>query len=139
MDGTPCCVQSPGSASSHWMPWEMGFFDGAHGTVFIWPVGEEAEAYAKERRYVDLYQKVPATGRKECLEKQRPREPRPEVVACPPVVPVDFQPRPPALFGFGPQKATEEFGQRLPALMLDPTQAMEAATEIVYAWWRLWG
>jgi hypothetical protein len=24
-------------------------------------------------------------------------------------------------------------------MMLDPTQAMQAATEILYAWWRLWG
>ena len=132
-------VLSPGSASSQWMPWEMGFFDGANGTVFIWPVDEEAEAYAKERRYVDLYPKVPATGRKEYLEKHLPRELSPAVVVCPPVAPVDFEPRPPALFGFGPKKATEGFGQRLPAMMLDPTQAMQAAIEIVQAWWRLWG
>lgn len=132
-------VLSPGSASSQWMPWEMGFFDGANGTVFIWPVDEEAEAYAKERRYVDLYRKVPATGRKEYLEKHLPWELSPAVVVCPPVAPVDFEPRPPALFGFGPKKATEGFGQRLPAMMLDPTQAMQAAIEIVQAWWRLWG
>lgn len=132
-------VLSPGSASSQWMPWEMGFFDGANGTVFIWPVDEEAKAYAKERRYVDLYQKVPATGRKAYLEKHLPREPRPKVMECPPVGPVDFQPPPPPLFGLGQERATEGFGQRLPAMMLDPTQAMQAATEILYAWWRLWG
>ena len=132
-------VLSPGSASSQWMPWEMGFFDGANGTVFIWPVDGEAEAYAKDRRYVDLYAKIPVEGRREFLEEFLPREARPKVVACPPVAPVDFQPRPPKLFGFGQEKATEGFGQRLPAMMSDPEQAMQAATEIAIAWWRLWG
>ena len=92
-------VLSPGSASSQWMPWEMGFFDGANGTVFIWPVNEEAEAY---------------------LEKHLPREPRPKVMECPPVAPVDFQPPLPPLFGIGQERATEGFRQRLPAMMLDP-------------------
>jgi len=132
-------VLSPGSTSSQWMPWEMGFFDGANGTVFIWPVDEEAEAYAKERRYVDLYPKVPSTERKAYLEKHLPRELSPSVVACPLVAPADFQPPPPLLFGFGQQQATAGFGQRLPSMMLDPTQATQAATEILYAWWRLWG
>ncbi len=121
---------SPGSASSQWMPWEMGFFDGANGMVFIWPVDTEAEAYAKGLRYVDLYSKVPATGRKAYLEKHLPRELRPGIVACPLVAPADFQPPPPPLFGFG---------QRLPSMMLDSTQATLAATEILYAWCRLWG
>lgn len=132
-------VLSPGSASSQWMPWEMGFFDGATGTVFIWPVDGEAEAYAKDRRYVDLYPKVPLRGRKRFLEKYVPRARQPVVVACPPVAPLDFQPPIPPLFGFGQQKATEGFGQRLPAMMADPEQAMQAATEIALAWWRLWG
>lgn len=132
-------VLSPGSASSQWMPWEMGFFDGANGTVFIWPVDEKAEAYAKERRYLDLYPKVPVKWRKKYLEKHLPQERRPVEVASRRWAPDNFYPQPPDLFGIRQKDATEQFGQRIPAMMSDPTQAMQAATEIIYAWWRLWG
>jgi hypothetical protein len=50
-----------------------------------------------------------------------------------------FSASPAKAFRVWSEKATEGFGQRLPAMMSDPEQAMQAATEIAIAWWRLWG
>lgn len=132
-------VLSANSASSHWMPWELGFFDGARGRVFIWPVDDEAETYAKDSRYVSLYPSVPSAGRKAFLRKHLPQEKAPTVVACPPVQPAEFVAFRPPLFDHADQMMTGGYAQRLPNMMADPAQAMQAASEIMLAWWRLWG
>jgi hypothetical protein len=132
-------VLSANSTSSHWMPWELGFFDGARGRVFIWPVDDEAETYAKDRRYVSLYPTVPREGRKAFLAKNLPQERRPQVVPAPPIAARDFAAFNPLLFDHADQKQTAGYAQRLPGMIADPAQAMQAASEIVTAWWRLWG
>lgn len=132
-------VLSAHSAGSNWMPWELGFFDGARGRVFIWPVDDEAETYAEDRRYVNLYPSVPRVGRKAFLRKHLPQEKAPAVMPCPPPQPADFLPFRPPLFDHADQMMTGGYAQRLPGMMADPAQAMQAASEIMLAWWRLWG
>jgi hypothetical protein len=39
-------VVSAGSATSRWMPWELGYFDGFRGRVFVYPVDDAAERHA---------------------------------------------------------------------------------------------
>lgn len=132
-------VLSAHSAHSHWMPWELGFFDGARGRVFIWPVDDEAEMYAKDRRYVSLYPSVPRVGRTAFLRKHLPQAKTPAALPCPPLQPAEFWPLRPPLFDHADQMMTGGYAQRLPGMIADPTQAMQAAGEIMLAWWRLWG
>lgn len=132
-------VLSAHSANSHWMPWELGFFDGARGRVFIWPVDDEAETYAKDCRYVSLYPAVPSAGREAFLMTNLPQEKVPTAMPCPPLQPVAFVPFRPPLFDHADQMMTGGYAQRLPGMMADPAQAMQAASEIMLAWWRLWG
>jgi hypothetical protein len=132
-------VLSANSASSHWMPWELGFFDGARGRVFIWPVGDGAEAWVKDCRYVNLYPAVPAARRRAFLKKHLPQGKAPTVVTCPPPQPMDFVPVRPPVFDYADKENTGVYARRLPAMSADPAQAMHAATEIIEAWWRLWG
>lgn len=50
---------SNNSRQSRWMPWELGYFDGANGTVGILPIVPENEGldFSKEE-YIGLYPKV---------------------------------------------------------------------------------
>lgn len=132
-------VLSANSANSHWMPWELGFFDGARGRVFIWPVDDEAETYARDCRYVSIYPTVPKAGRTAFLARNLPQETAPAAAPGPPQQPPDFVPFIPPLFDHADQMMTGGYAQRMPRMMADPAQAAQAASEIMIAWWRLWG
>jgi hypothetical protein len=43
------------------------------------------------------------------------------------------------VFDYADKENTGVYARRLPAMSADPAQAMHAATEIIEAWWRLWG
>lgn len=132
-------VLSANSANSHWMPWELGFFDGARGRVFIWPVDGEAESYAKDCRYVNLYPTIPAEGRKDFLQKYLPQERRSRREVGVEQMLDAFAPVAPPLYDHANQMMTDGLAHRLPGLLADPRQSMQAMSEILTAWWRLWG
>lgn len=132
-------VLSANSASSRWMPWELGFFDGARGRVFIWPVDGEAEDYAKDCRYVNLYPTIPVEGRKDFLQRNLPQEKRSSLQVGVEQKPEAFVAIPPPLFDHEPQMMTDGLARRLPGMLVDPQQSMQAMSEILTAWWRLWG
>src|SRR5262245_20348575 len=48
-------VVTANSRESAWMPWELGFFDAARGTIVVYPVDEAAERAAKQQEYLALY------------------------------------------------------------------------------------
>jgi hypothetical protein len=51
------------------MPWELGYFDGFKGRVFVYPLDEDAESYAQGQEYLRIYPLIPRTGRSAYLAK----------------------------------------------------------------------
>jgi TIR domain len=43
------------SASSYWIPWELGFFDGAAGEIFVLPLTDNVRKAGKGIEFLDLY------------------------------------------------------------------------------------
>jgi hypothetical protein len=43
------------SASSFWIPWELGFFDGAAGEIFILPLTDKVREAGEGIEFLDLY------------------------------------------------------------------------------------
>jgi hypothetical protein len=43
------------SASSYWIPWELGFFDGAAGEIFVLPLTDKLRKAGKGTEFLDLY------------------------------------------------------------------------------------
>lgn len=107
-------VLSPGSANSQWLLWELGFFDGARGKVYVWPTNDVMEFFAAERGYLQRYPMVPVAGRHEFLDKNLPRPRR-------------------ALRNF------DGFPLRLPGTLATPLDVLNAATDFAFSWWRAWG
>src|SRR5262249_12851569 len=46
------------SAQSRWIPWELGYFDGHAGEVFIYPLDDEVRSYGTGQEYLDLYDRL---------------------------------------------------------------------------------
>lgn len=136
------------SSSSRWMPWELGFFDGSCGRVFVLPMDGKAASLAKGREYLKIYPLVPLKGRAAYLRNNVPRAAagafgsRPPVGPSQPAVP-DVAPIAAPLFDFAQKEATEGYGRRIaqnfPGVLFDPAQAWQIGGEITQAWLRLWG
>lgn len=145
-------VISAQSRRSRWMPWELGFFDGCRGRVFVWPTDADAERYADGMQYLRIYPKVPLDDRIGFLQRHVQR-----TVECPPLAaPADAAnplaaflaglPQPgglPLLFDYADQQNTAAYGARLQQAVrrmpADPFGWWQAAGEIGAAWLRLWG
>lgn len=69
-------VITANSRRSRWMPWELGYFDGFRGRVFIYPVDDAAERNAQGIEYLRIYPKVPLAGRAGFLAEFIPKEQR---------------------------------------------------------------
>lgn len=124
------------SGTSRWMPWELGYFDGFRGRVFIYPLDDAAEQHAQGMEYLRIYPKVPLAGRRAFLQRHVPRSAPPEAEAEAPLV------RPP-MFDYADQQATMDYGRQLQQGMagaaVDPTALMAMWSDIGTAWLRLWG
>lgn len=48
-------LDTEGAVQSHWMCWELGWFDGGRGPVAILPVLAEGERYYRGREFLGLY------------------------------------------------------------------------------------
>ncbi|MBL8470661.1 MAG: toll/interleukin-1 receptor domain-containing protein [Rhodocyclaceae bacterium] len=132
-------VLAPGSLASQWMPWEMGFFDGARSKVFIWPTTDVLAYFVKDRGLLDHYPLVPIENRAEFLRDNLPRSTSRSSARSALCAQPEMQARPLQLFDFGLQKAAQEFSRQLPAVLADPMHVVHAATEIALTWWRWWG
>lgn len=133
-------VLTANATTSHWMPWELGFFDGFTGRVFIWPVDSKAKSDARDCRYVSLYPVVPFKGRKDFVARHLPQERMsPTSVRCPPPAFKEHAPAEPPLIDYANKMMTGKFAQELPGMLADPTRAVQTMSEIGEAWWRLWG
>ena len=140
------------SAASRWMPWELGFFDGFSGRVFVYPSDANAARHARGREYLKIYPVVPLRGRAEFLGKYVPMS---SGDAAPPIanllqhgampwpLPAVQAARAP-LFDYAQQEATAAMhGPRLlresQQSLFDPMSGLRIATELTQAFWRLWG
>jgi len=133
---------SSNSGSSRWMPWELGFFDGSCGRVFVLPMDDGAEAKARGREYLKIYPLVPLQGRRDYLLKHLPKAAAQLPGAGAAAWPMPQAPLVP-MFDFAHEEATEGYRRRLaqdwPGSAFDPTRAWQLGSEIMQAWWRLWG
>lgn len=139
------------SAASRWMPWELGFFDGFCGRVFIYPADGNAARHARGREYLKIYPMVPLRGREEFLRKYVPKSSAPGVAPIANLLPHAVVPWPlPAmeaarapLFDYAQQEATAMHGPRLlresGQSLFDPLGGLRIAAEMTQAFWRLWG
>lgn len=139
------------SAESRWMPWELGFFDGFCGRVFVYPCDANAARHARGREYLKIYPVVPLRGRAEFLSKYVPMSrggsvPSVAEMAHDAAVPFALPPVQPLrvpLFDFAQQEATAMHGPRLlddaRKALFDPMIGLHAATDLMQAFWRLWG
>jgi len=56
-------IASDNDTRSHWMPWELGFFDGFRGTVAVLPITEQASTQPPhDRPYLRIYPYLDATA-----------------------------------------------------------------------------
>jgi len=143
---------SANAQKSRWMPWELGYFDGFKGRVFIYPLDEDAESYAQGQEYLRIYPLIPRTGRSAYLAKNLPK-----AEAANPLAPqnilhgllpgsgnegLGIDNRPP-LFDYAQQIGTVDHGDHLRQQtaqgVFDPAGMIRAMGEITQAWWRLWG
>src|SRR4051794_866992 len=46
------------AAQSRWVPWELGYFDGYAGEVFIYPLDDEVRNFGTGQEYLDLYDRL---------------------------------------------------------------------------------
>jgi hypothetical protein len=142
---------SANAQKSRWMPWELGYFDGFKGRVFVYPLDEDAESCARGQEYLRIYPLIPRTGRSGYLAKNLPK-----AEAANPLISEAVQgllrssrgeglgvdDRPP-LFDYAQQQASAAHGEYLRREMVqgifDPAGMIRVMGEITQAWWRLWG
>ena len=55
-------LDSKGADQSHWMCWELGWFDGARGTVAVLPVLSGSEQHYRGREFLGLYPYIEIDG-----------------------------------------------------------------------------
>ena len=126
--------------SSRWMPWELGYFDGFRGRVFVYPVDAAAERHARGIEYLRVYPKVPQRGRTAYLLKHVPQEraatEATELLAG--LAARNAAVRPP-MFDHADLLATGDYGGKLRQAATDPAQMIAALGEMTTAWLRLWG
>lgn len=122
---------SGGTVRSRWMPWELGFFDGRNGRVFIVPLDDAAELAVRGHEYVGFYALVRRDDLADFLERKLPRAASSAGVTSP------VRERP--LINPAAQAGTIGIGDDLRAAVGDPLRGLQFAAEIMMAWWRLWG
>jgi len=119
---------SANAEQSRWMPWELGYFDGFRGRVFIFPLDEGAEMYARGQEYLRIYPIVPRVAREAYLSQH---------------VPKSAVGKQALMIDFAQQEETVGVGkvlqQGLRQGAYDPLGTFQMASEIAQAWWRLWG
>lgn len=70
-------MHTENSPQSKWMPWELGFFDGAKGRVAILPVLKSPTSAFRGQEYLGIYPAVdfaPSTSGQERMWTQRSRD-----------------------------------------------------------------
>jgi hypothetical protein len=111
------------SAASRWIPWELGYFDGHAGEVFVYPLDTATQEYGTGQEYLDLYERLEPSRAPEALAQRL----------------VELRG---ALFRQADHRATADYGQqigqRLPHLAGDPSAALRMQSEIADAWFRLY-
>jgi hypothetical protein len=124
------------SPSSRWMPWELGYFDGFRGRVFIYPVDAAAARHARGIEYLRIYPKVPMRGRRSYLLRHVPQQ---RVIAGALAGAGVERAMAPPVFDHADALATVDYGRKLRQAVVEPGQMPGALGEITTAWLRLWG
>lgn len=123
-----CCRALVFAVSSHfdeslWMPWELGFFDGRTGLVFVYPLDEGIVERKPRPQYLDFYPWIDAKNVKAWLENHLPHKE--------PAIP----------WGPAGPDITEDYGnwfaRNSDRIMSDPKFAMELLGNLWQAWFRL--
>jgi len=142
-------VVTASSAQSKWMPWELGFFDAARGTIVVYPVDEAAERAAKGQEYLSLYEVLHAGSLEdEVAARLDAAEPVAVAVAGPKAA----VPNAAALevirrnaidniFGGGDYRATGEYGRRIGDVTRSPLDldgVLKLQSDLAAAWGQLW-
>jgi len=60
---------SAASASSRWMPWELGLAHGVIGRVLLWPFNERALQAKATQEYLHLYEAIDPSNARERLDE----------------------------------------------------------------------
>jgi hypothetical protein len=65
-------VASDNDSHSHWMPWELRYFDGFRGTVAVLPITESASTEKpQDRPYLRIYPFIDRTGAALCINDRK--------------------------------------------------------------------
>jgi hypothetical protein len=107
------------SARSRWIPWELGYFDGHAGEVFVYPLDHDVRSYGTGQEYLDLYDRLEPESAATTLNA------RLTLLRG-------------ALFRKADAAATIDYGKhlggQLPQLMYDPSAALRMQSEVLNAW-----
>jgi hypothetical protein len=134
------------------VPWELGYFDGFSGRVFVYPFDKAAATNAKGREYLRVYPLIPLKGRAEYLRKNLPKSStNVQTSGSSAVLRNDIEQSGTRLkedarapvFDYAQQEATVAHGRRLigegTEALADPLRALNIMNEVIQAYWRLWG
>ena len=117
---------------SRWMPWELGFFDGARGKVLVYPLDAEALELSKQQEYLRLFPVLEPGTLNAALA----------AALSPGALPVLGVPGQHHLFDRADHGATAGYGPRIGRAMANPLDVQAVfgiQAEIWDAWLRLWG
>lgn len=112
------------AGESRWMPWELGFFDGRTGRVFVYPLDEGVLEHNTGQQYLDFYPLIDVDNIKEWLEQHLPHEE--------PALPWGEPAGPEMTEDYG-----EWFNRNWARIAADPAFAMELWGNLWQAWFRL--
>lgn len=153
-----CCRALVFAVSSHfdeslWMPWELGFFDGRTGLVFVYPLDEGIVERKPRPQYLDFYPWIDAKNVKAWLENHPLDEGIVEHKISPQNLNIDGEnvkawlehhlPHKEPAIPWGPAgpDITEDYGnwfaRNSDRIMSDPKFAMELLGNLWQAWFRL--
>lgn len=66
-------IHSTNASSSRWMPWELGYSDGLHGAVAIFPVTQAREDEFRGQEFLGIYPYIDHDGVTQQLRVKRSR------------------------------------------------------------------
>jgi len=112
------------SGESHWMPWELGFFDGRTGRVFVYPLDDGIVEQQTGQQYLDFYPLIDVKNAKAWLEIHLPHKE--------PAIPWGEPAGPEMTEDYG-----NWFGRNWERIVTDPSFATELWGNLLQAWFRL--
>ncbi len=123
------------SANSRWIPWELGFFDGAAGEIFVLPLSDDVRNAGSGIEFLNLYTWLEPAAAAKTLKSESERL-RNVVHRQGEMQVTNEQAR--QIVELGPQVLQH------PQLALQwQTQILEATIKLQQAWWialqRAWG